>query len=158
MRCAALALLGAALGLGAVSCTEDGNYLEGSISLQFDLDFDYVEVERRTDSIVIDYLDEVSYPQVSYRGVNSTVQLTIAMLPDSGDLKQEIDATDLIDLERYVIIYNNGAVEQDDRMFPVVSSAIVYFDKLSDEPLEAAEGWFSVVFAEGSGLRGGFAP
>lgn len=107
---------------------------------------------------MVHYLDEVSYPQVSYHGINSTLQLTINMLPEESDLGEEIDATALIELERFVIVYNNGAVEQDQREFPDVRSAIVCFDRLGEEPLAAAGGWFSVVFAEGSGMRGGFDP
>jgi hypothetical protein len=145
--------------MGSFACSSDLNFLEGSIGNDLNLGFDYVEVMREEDSMVVEYLDEVSYPQASYQGTNTPVKLTVFLLPTEDQLDEELDVTDSVELDRYVIVLRDGhIIEQDTRQFPEVRDATVTFFWLSDEPVEAAGGEFSVVFVEGSTLRGGFNP
>jgi len=106
------------------------------------------------------YLDEVRYSAVAYTGVNTTLQLTVGLIPAQEQLGTALDVTDLVELDRYVIVLasDGRTLEQDERAFPTVQSASVIFTELREEPARAADGSFSIVFIGGATMRGGFAP
>ena len=149
----------AAVALAAASgCAPVPGSLEGSISASFDLRYDHLElVADEGPSLVIRYLDDVSYDVVAYDGTNTVAELRIGGPLDGAVAGEPIDVTDLVELDRFVMVLTpDNEVVQDGRTYPDVYVAEVTFDELGTAAGEACAGRLRVIFQDGTTLRGTF--
>jgi hypothetical protein len=143
---------------GIVGCSPDGNFLEGSISRRFAIEFDFVELRQQAENISILYQDNVEYIEVGYEATNTVAELVISQLPAATQKDEWLDVTETIEINRYVIIMpEKYMVSQDERPFPEINHAeAVFFDLSEQQSGTRVCGQFSIGFIDGSTLRGGF--
>ncbi len=155
-RSGAAAALGGLLAIAA-GCAAAPGSLEGSVSADFDLRYDDLEIVRDGPVLTIRYLREVRFDQVAYAGTNTVAEVRLEGDPGPVTLGESLDVTGLLELERYVMtITPANEVVQDDRDFPEIYVAEMVFDVIGALPGEPCAGSFRVIFTDGETLRGSF--
>ena len=151
------------LGVWLSGCSDDKNYLYGSISEEFEmnLDFDEVEIRKETDNFVIRYRKDYSVFRCHYSNKNTVMGVTIQRIPAEAELKTWLDVKGAIKFESYVLTMppltcDENSLEQ--QSFPeklTTTEASVIFNEVGQRSGESVEGQFRVRFGA-STLNGGF--
>jgi hypothetical protein len=133
------------MSLLCAGCEEEPNLLEGSVSQNFDLDFDDVRFVRiNGDTYQLEYL-------LTLESGGQNVICKIVFDEPEGGIPLETDVD---------IVANNGIIERiaGDGDFPLPDSAIIRFFEFNepgDEP-GFADGEFAITFEDGKTLNGNF--
>jgi hypothetical protein len=132
--------------LFAVACGGPKNSLEGSISESFSLDFDRVVFQKQGDTLLIEYLKDVSST------TNKVCKITIDEvgglgLGDDTEIKGEV-------FNNHVTIQR---VATDEARFPPVTGGKVHFETLEFSNGGDIDGDFECAFDNGRTLSGNFA-
>jgi hypothetical protein len=136
------------------SCSVAETYLDGSISTRFDLDFDFLEMEKDPGKMAFTYYDEINFAQISYQGFNTVLKFEVFFPVEDFNLGQWVTVTDGVRLSRYVVIMVHPyLLKQDERVFPEIHDAGIGFFMLDDTRVN---GRFKIIFKDGSTLRAGF--
>ncbi len=149
-------LLAALILFSACAPEEDKNYLRGSLPASYSLAFDTVEVRReaRAERVEIAYEREVSWPDVSWSGVDYVLQLIVTRLPALEELGQWLDVTERQEVIRKVTLRRQGGYPEDENLpLPRIGAVKVRFDLLASDCIE---GEFQIHFADQNVLLGGF--
>lgn len=143
---------------GTIGCGTDGNFLEGSISRRFAIEYDFVELRLQTGNLAVLYQDNVEYIEVGYEATNTVAELVFYELPAATQLGEWLDVTDKVEVNRYVIVMpEKYLISQDERPFPEINHAeAVLFELNEQQSATRVCGQFSIGFIDGSTLRGGF--
>jgi len=157
LHTAAALAAAAALATAATGCGSSPNTLEGSVSAEFDLAFESVEVDTSLNEITVRYLEPVDILMYGYHATNSVAEISLSGDADGWVLGEPIDVTGVIEVARYVMVLDeNDEIVQDDREFPEIYTAEATFDAIGETAGEPVAGHFRVIFIDGSTLRGSF--
>jgi hypothetical protein len=125
-------------------CAAEENRLYGSISEDFSLDFDSVDIVVAGCSLRIDYVKE--YPVATYIPCRVKVDAAEVTLSSGSTIKKDA-------FDDAVLV---SRVTPTGRQFPDVESGSVHFSEFHLTAGETVEGQFHVVFDDGRDLSGRF--
>lgn len=137
-----------------IGCGGSANSLSGSIA-DFDywnLGFDSVDIRLFDEGLKIRYLREVEGAE-ELDIVASVMVLTSGTNITAGE---DIDLGLYGEVDRFVRVYEDGALVVDDHPFPGIQSGKIRFSKLSATDGGPVEGEFFVLFTNGYTLNGKF--
>ncbi len=146
--------------LWLLGCSDDPNYLYGSIEAEYDLslDFDEVEIRKEPEQFVLRYRRDYEVTRCHYENKNTVLEVTIQHIPSDAERKTWIDVKDSIGFKRYVLTIPPPSCDVEQQNFPenlTITEASVIFKEVGQKAGESVQGEFRVRFG-GATLNGGF--